>query len=415
MVSKLVNKIMGSLLSLAVLVGCSNTPNFTDPGSLEILQDENDIQAESLNSPEHQAFGDIAVKFNNAYQALYEDNERTGRADPDNTDKLFIKIMREAKKSLDVAVFDIDEPGSCHALIDAQKRGVKVRVLTDSDNLGESGNPSVPRRVLQEMRKAGIKIKDDKRTAFMHHKFVIMDDKVVLTGSTNLTENSLFRDNNNSLKISSPELAANYKAEFNRMYDKGILGPNPHEMPFNAVKVDGANIRVYFSPKGGTKEAILNELRGAKRSIRFMTFSLTDKDIQKILFDKVDTGKTVEGIFDGCMISEYSLYYSMLRNKIPVLIDGNQAILHDKIFIIDNNTVITGSYNFSNNAELSNNENTLVIKSTEIAKFYNAEFDRLKRASINNKNLPPYDNRTCMSHENGNDNDLDNIKPSRGR
>jgi phosphatidylserine/phosphatidylglycerophosphate/cardiolipin synthase-like enzyme len=407
MSGNLIKKFFASFLSLVVLVGCSHSNDLTAPQSFDIFPDENGIE-----ELDHHEYGDIAVKFNNAYKALYEDNERIGRASPDNPDKTFIKIMNEAKKSLDVAVFDISEPGSCRALIAAQKRGVKVRVLTDTDNLDE-GNPSVPRPILQEMRKAGIKIKDDKRNAFMHNKFVIMDDMIVITGSTNLTSNSMYRDNNNALKITSPELAANYKAEFNRMYEKGILGPNPHEVPFRNIKVDGAAINVYFSPKGGTKEAVLNELKGAKRSIKFMTFSLTDNDIQKVLIDKVDSGKEVEGIFDGCMISQYSLYYSLLTNKIPVLIDGNQALLHDKIFIIDNNTVITGSYNFSNNAELNNNENTLVIRSSQIAKFYNAEFERLKRASINNKNLPPYDNRTCSSHQNGNDSDFDNIKPTR--
>lgn len=352
--------------------------------------------------------GDIAVKFNNAYQDLYLKNEAVGHADPENPDKLFTKIINEAKKTLDIAIFDIEDESTCQALIRARKRGIRVRIVTDSDNLGEHGNPTKPRQVLAVMKQAGIQIRADNRNALMHHKFAIMDQHTVITGSLNLTHNSLYRDNNNSLKVTSPELAALYQEEFNRMFVKGEFGPRTSLTPqANAFKIDGSQVKVYFSPRGGAKEAVMSELAKAKTHIRFMVFSLTDDDIQQLLLKKFKAGVKVEGIFDGCMISQYSIFHDLITKNIPVLIDGNQALLHSKVFIIDGKTVITGSYNFSKNAELRNNENTLIIYSAKVSSFYHQEFERLKQAALTHKDLPPYDNRACSGRDSGSGNDTD--------
>ena len=305
---------------------------------------------QAFNAPVE--YGDIAVKFNNAYHELYVNNEKAGRQDPQNPDKIFVELVQRAQKSLDLAVYDITEPSIIEALIQAHQRGVRVRILTDSDSLSGGRHSAA---TIQSLMAAGIPVKGDDRTALMHHKFMIMDGVELVTGSLNLTHNSLYRDNNNSLKISSPQLAANYQAEFNRMFEQGLLGPNDHLIPYPVVKVDGGTLRTYFSPKGGTKQAILETLSKAQKSIRFAVFSVTDKDIQKLLVQKARAGVAVEGIFDGCMISQYSVYQDLLTRNIPVMIDGNQALLHSKTFIVDRRVVITGSYNFSMSAEERNN------------------------------------------------------------
>lgn len=355
------------------------------------------LSAQRRGAP--QSVGDIAVKFNNAYQPLYVQNEAAGRRDPQNPDKLFVQLIGQAQNTLDLAIFDIDEPSAVIALVNAKKRGVKVRVITDSDNMYKNGQLTSHMQVL---KRNGISIKGDDRSGLMHHKFLIMDGIKVITGSANLTPYSLYRDNNNSMLIESPELAANFQIEFNRMFHRSMFGPNDHRIPYPVVKVDGGTINTYFSPKGGAKMAILQTLGKARANIKFMTFSVTDKDIQKLLVDKAKAGVKVEGIFDGCMISQYSIYQDLLTKNIPVMIDGNQALLHSKVFIVDNQVVITGSYNYSMSAEERNNENTLIIKSKKVTTFYNQEFERLKKASLNNK-VPPYDNRQCSSNLDGDD------------
>lgn len=392
------NKVLLSALSLLVAFSCSK------------LQYDSESQVDdttyiSANDTADKEYFDskIKVKFTNTYKGLYVDNERIARADPANPDKVFIKLVSEARKTIDIAIFDIDEETTCNALIKAKKRGVKVRIVTDSDNLNDKVRPSQPRQAIENMKAAGIPIVEDQRSGLMHNKFAVIDNQTVLTGSLNLTVNALFRDNNNALRIVSKELAQNYNAEFERLFTQKIFGPNDHAIPFKTVNVAGAEISLYFSPKGGTGLAALEEIKKAKKSIKFMTFSLTDKDILEALIAKNKEGVKIEGLFDGCMISKYSLYYTLLKNDVLVHIDGNQALLHNKVFIIDDNTIITGSYNFSKNAENNNNENTLIIKSPRLAITYNQEFKKLVHASEVNTNLPPYDNRTCGSQDNGND------------
>lgn len=391
-------KLASAILSLSIILGCSD--------NVDLQQTQEFLNTQPISTEPISAYAEndlMNVKFNNAYAGLYKENEKNGRNDPNNPDKIFVRLVKAAKKTIDVAVFDIEEPTTTQALINAHKKGVRVRVLTDTDNLNDKVYPSKKREAIEALMAARIPVVDDRRTAFMHHKFVIIDDNIVLTGSLNLTINSLYRDNNNALRIISKQLADNYKAEFNRMFEQGLLGPNPHEIPYPEVKVGNSTVRVYFSPKGGTREAVAEELRKAKVSIKFMAFSLTDLEIDTILFDKFKQGLKVEGIFDGCMLSKYSLYQKFLENKIPAWIDGNQALLHNKVFIIDNQTIITGSYNFSKNAENNNNENTLIIHSPQLALNYNQEYGRLKWAAQKHTNLPPYDNRKCGSQDNGND------------
>lgn len=400
MFSKKLSVFLISILSIANISSCS------DISSSNITEENSETYNANANLSYDFSKSAIAVKFNNAYKGLFEENEKIARNDPENPDKIFVKLINEAKKSIDIAIFDIEEPNSCQSIIDAHKRGVKVRIVTDSDNLNEKKRPSQPRKVIEDFKLAGIPVVDDRRNAFMHHKFVVIDDEIVVTGSLNLSINSMYRDNNNALRIKSKELAASYNAEFERMFTEKKFGPNDHSIPYKQVNIEGAKINLYFSPKGKTMDAILTELRKARKNIKFMTFSLTDKDIYQTILDKAKSGVKVEGIFDGCMLSKYSLYRGFIDNKIPVYIDGNQAILHNKVFIIDNRIIITGSYNFSKNAEQNNNENTLIIDSAKLAQYYNIEYGKLKNSSLNNKNLPPYENRTCGSKENGNDDSI---------
>lgn len=396
-------KILGISALLALSTACqSGFQNQMGPYSPQLRRPVQGLRAPLQNPMRaplqrfrapHQ-FGDLAIKFNNAYHEHYVDNEKAGHRDPQNPDKLFVQLIQRAQQSLDVAIFDIDEPSAVDALIAAAKKGVRVRIMTDSDNLYTRNGELRPH--FQALQAAGVAFKGDERSGLMHHKFVIMDGAHVLTGSLNLTPYSLYRDNNNALRVSSPELAQNYQAEFNRMFEQGLLGPNDHAIPFPTVKVDGARIQTFFSPKGGTKQAILNLLSKAQSSIRFMAFSVTDKDIQSVLVKKARAGVHVEGIFDGCMLSQYSIYQDLLTKNIKVHIDGNQALMHSKVFIVDRQVVITGSYNFSMSAEERNNENTLLVHSAKTAKYYEQEFSRLLKAAQNNT-PPPYDNRKCSS------------------
>jgi phosphatidylserine/phosphatidylglycerophosphate/cardiolipin synthase-like enzyme len=86
----------------------------------------------------------------------------------------------------------------------------------------------------------------------------------------------------------------------------------------------------------------------------------------------------VAGVFEKTgSETEASELKTLMCRKIPVRQDGNPSFLHDKVIVVDERIVITGSLNFSTNAEESNDENVIIIDNAEIARLYMQEFERV--------------------------------------
>jgi phosphatidylserine/phosphatidylglycerophosphate/cardiolipin synthase-like enzyme len=130
-------------------------------------------------------------------------------------------------------------------------------------------------------------------------------------------------------------------------------------------------VQIYFSPKGGCTEAIVDEISHAKSEIYVQAYSFTSVSIAKALVDAHKRGIKVEAILDKSQKKERYTSATFLANSgIPTYIDSKHAIAHNKIMVIDKETVITGSFNFTKAAETKNAENVLIIKSKELAKIY---------------------------------------------
>jgi phosphatidylserine/phosphatidylglycerophosphate/cardiolipin synthase-like enzyme len=111
-------------------------------------------------------------------------------------------------------------------------------------------------------------------------------------------------------------------------------------------------LRFYFSPKGGCTEAIVAELKHARREVLVQAYSFTCPDIAKALIEAKQRGATVTILLDRANEKEtYSELKMLEENGITPLIDANHAIAHNKIMIIDRRTIITGSFNFTRQAE----------------------------------------------------------------
>jgi phosphatidylserine/phosphatidylglycerophosphate/cardiolipin synthase-like enzyme len=129
--------------------------------------------------------------------------------------------------------------------------------------------------------------------------------------------------------------------------------------------------KVYFSPDGGCTDAIVREIGNAKSEILVQAYSFTSKPIAKALIEAKKAGVHVEIILDKSNRSrKYSAGDFTAHVGIPTYIDDRHAIAHNKIMVIDRETVITGSFNFTRAAEYNNAENLLILKSKELAKVY---------------------------------------------
>lgn len=146
--------------------------------------------------------------------------------------------------------------------------------------------------------------------------------------------------------------------------------------------VDKAAIRVYFSPNGGCTEAIVQELDRAVSEIKVQAYSFTSRPIAKALAEAHKRGVKVTVILDKSNASaKYSAADFTTHAGIPTLIDDVHAIAHNKIMILDQQTVITGSFNFTRAAEEKNAENLLIIRDRAIAALYLQNWENHKTHS----------------------------------
>ncbi len=196
----------------------------------------------------------------------------------------------------------------------------------------------------------------------------------------NFTVNGAYRSDNNLVRVRSQDLAEDYLVEFEEMFTVGQFGSNsPANTPYRQVKVNGTQVEVYFSPEDGTINRLIELVNDAQDSVRFMAYSFTDDDLAEALIERADFGLQVSGVLEKsqALSNTGGEYEALLKNGLDVRLDGNPGSMHHKVILIDDHIVITGSYNFSNNAKTRNDENTLIIHSPEMAGLYRQEFERV--------------------------------------
>ncbi|MBF0467105.1 MAG: phospholipase D family protein [Nitrospirae bacterium] len=139
---------------------------------------------------------------------------------------------------------------------------------------------------------------------------------------------------------------------------------------------------VYFSPNGGCTDAIVNEINNAKAEILVQAYSFTSKPIAEALVKAKKSGIKIEIILDKSNLSaKYSSADFTAHMGLPTYIDSGHTIAHNKIIIIDGETLITGSFNFSKAAEEHNAENLLILRSKELAQTYIKNWNKHRQHS----------------------------------
>lgn len=295
-----------------------------------------------------------------------------------------ISAIDQAEHTIDLAAYDFDLDSVAVALIAAEQRGVRVRVVTESDNVPDNVD------TLVELERAGIPVVEDKReSGLMHNKFAVIDQAWVWTGSWNVTESGTYRNDNNAVLITSPALAENYTAEFEEMVARQFGPDSPRDTPHPHViiTVDAGGqaqrqveVESYFAPEDEVADEIIAEIEAARERIRFLAFVFTSDEIADAMLERAEVGVVVQGVMESRNVNGQYDEYQRLRKVVhDVLLDGNPYIMHHKVIIIDDETVVLGSYNFSRSAETTNDENLLIIHDPTVADLFVEEFGRVYR------------------------------------
>jgi phosphatidylserine/phosphatidylglycerophosphate/cardiolipin synthase-like enzyme len=182
------------------------------------------------------------------------------------------------------------------------------------------------------------------------------------------------------MRIRSVKVAENFTKEFEEMYVDDKFGDNiAAETPNPRVTVDGTPIDTYFSPDDGVQAVLVDILSAARESIYFMAFSFTADELGEAIRERSQSGVTVAGVMDEDQVKSNAgtEFDPFNQAGLDVYRDGNPGQMHHKIIIVDEETVIFGSYNFTNSAETRNDETLMVVYNEQIAAQFLAEFQRV--------------------------------------
>lgn len=302
----------------------------------------------------------------NAISVYFADASAPGAANytggPENQ---LIAAINSAQKMVDVALYELSLQNLTDSLISAHNRGVQVRVLTDTDNLDWDR--------FVELAFNGIEVKGDNRSALMHNKFFVIDNEEVWTGSMNMTYTGAYRNRENLIRLDHYQAALNYAEEFSQLW-AGIH--NQANATDNYFLINNTPVDVHFSPDAnfrGTR--LLPLLQQAQQSVHMLAFSFTSVDIAAELLALDLQGIDVKVVVDSSQTGHSSSQYDdLLALGVDIRRDGQSHKLHHKVIIVDSRYVLTGSYNFSENAESRNDENSVIIDSPALAQQFEQEF-----------------------------------------
>jgi phosphatidylserine/phosphatidylglycerophosphate/cardiolipin synthase-like enzyme len=324
------------------------------------------------------------------------------------------------------------QPLSAHASrpLDSyqQSKHAEQQQLIDANHNGKISEKELMQRdAVRILEKAQLPLIDDtadgsKGSGLMHHKFMVIDHKTVVVGSANWTLSDIHGDfanlhsrgNANALlRIQSPEVAQILTDEFELMWGDGLgkrkdslFGLQKPVRSPQITRLPSAQVTVQFSPQSesepwqnSTNGLISRTLSQAQQAINLALFVFSDQGIADTLAQMSHKGVKVQALVDSNFAyRSYSEILDMLGTALPDercryeaqnhpwqkplstagtidLPEGDK--LHHKFGLMDNETVIIGSHNWSTAANHTNDEDLLIIRNSTVAAHFNREFDRL--------------------------------------
>ena len=320
-------------------------------------------------------------------------------------------FINGARQTLDLAIYDMRFSDPLRAKLQAALRdraqaGVEIRFCYDADkppqpNLaaGQDPAPGGTGAFVQSLgypwrRIAGMKL--------MHSKYIVRDGQAVWTGSANMTDDAFTLMENNIVEIDSSPLASYYAQDFEQLWEKQNFD-HTGDIHTEAVPLMFSNqstsARVMFSPGCGLEidSEIARRVRAAQRRVRICSLLINSGTLIGELGNLFRRGRvTVDGIYDRAQMEQVYVQWQEVpqnrwkisalkeiiaraglvgKNSAPYTPAGPHNFMHNKVLVIDD-TVITGSYNFSRSAQF-NAENILFIESAPLAEAYCTYIDHL--------------------------------------
>ncbi len=328
---------------------------------------------------------------------------------PDNLLDVIVNFINGAETSLLIAVQELDSRPIVDAIIRAKRRRVQVKLVLEADYLLEkdaledpfiaAGGFEMNRLLQNAILRSSIYVRSDFNPDIFHQKFMVRDNKSLLTGSANFTDTDTSMNLNHIVIVHDGQIARAYKREYEELQlgHFGKLNEGRDAAP-EAVPVSNIRIKPLFAPDHEPEMEIMKQIAKAKRRVDFAIFTFaTSSGIDDQLIFAKQAGIKVRGaMFTSQANQAWAATGSLGAAGVSLFLIPRSGLrqpkprkLHHKLMVIDKQLIIAGSFNYTQPANKLNDENILIIgdldstdadsirKQKELGGFALAEIDRM--------------------------------------
>ena len=284
----------------------------------------------------------------------------------------------KSRSRLKIAVQEIDHPLIAEAIIRARLRGATIDLIIEQSYLLGGKKPAdvasalvaggkyeINRHLFNAILRSTVDVKVDFNPDIFHQKFMVLGNRV-LTGSTNFTETGVTKNLNHVVIVNNASVANAYKREF-RDISRGNFGkrstehgPAPRE-----VDVSGVRVKPAFAPDHAPEMEIMKQILKARKRIDFAVFTFSrSSGIDDALIAAKRNGIEINGVLDRRQANQTWAAKDALRDAgvgLAVAGGGSLGKVHHKLMTIDDAVTIFGSFNYTEPANKSNDENILIV------------------------------------------------------
>jgi len=329
---------------------------------------------------------------------------------PDDLESAIVEFIGGARRSLDIAVQELDSEPIAQAILDARWRGVDVELFLEQDYLRSPlpGSPPKPpkpksgetpadalrrvqwlddrtglaqnRRILAALLRSDVQVRGDYNPKIFHQKFVLRDYRVgkalptsaLLTGSANFTETDTHRNLNHVVVFHSAFVCRQYEVEVEQLR-RGSFGRGLHGDVPKVYDLGGVPVKVLFGPDHTPELELIKQMLKVRTNgtIWFAIFTFAGSSaIDDAMLALARGGVTIRGVLDPGQASQGWAAPQWLRHpNIELRVPKREGVLatlrkvHHKLMVIDNRIVVAGSFNYTAPANEYNDENLFVVGS----------------------------------------------------
>lgn len=327
----------------------------------------------------------------------------------DRVPESLVAAIDKTDKTLLLALYDLRLPEVADAIVRAKRRGVNVRMVYDESHVTASGSALVsgPSAEFLRVLEAGVPtrlLRGGGSFGIMHNKFAIFDGELLVTGSFNWTRAADVKNFENAIFRSDPALADGFAEGWNWMWSLGRgVPPAVSESGFGVPPADATRPisfnggwwpRYAFSPRGAVEDMLVDAFGRARSTIDVAIFSFYSQRVADALIAARARGVIVRVAADLSQSRRSQPLRALADAGVGLRLSagrGGAGVNHHKYALVDGAWLMTGSYNFSQNAELYSFENVLFTVTPGEVAAYGGEFAAVwdgARAPISG-DLPP--------------------------